>query len=166
MSAQSAPPTTEALRSYVIKTFEIANGEFVKDLEALSEDNLGKSWSGSRTAYDVAYEVGLLNRRIAKMCREMNPGPWPWEFGTEWLKAPDDLQSKAAIVKHVEEAGKELVDSIGIDVEKFVPVTGPGGDGTRPIYQIVIGAAKHTFYHDAQLNFMQEMTGDLEVHWK
>ena len=100
------------------------------------------------------------------ICREGNFGPWPWEFGEEWLKAPDELKSKAAIVKHIEQAGQELLDSIGTDVEKFVPVSGPGGEGTRPIYQIVIGAAKHTFYHDAQLNFIQELTGDMEVHWK
>ena len=59
-----------------------------------------------------------------------------------------------------------MLDSIGTDVEKSVPVSGPGGVGTRPIYQIVIGAAKHTFYHDAQLNFIQQLTGDMEVHWK
>lgn len=162
MSAQSATRTSEALRSYVIKTFENANGEFVKDLDALSEENLGKSWSGSRTAYDIAYEVGLINRRIAMTCREMNTGPWPWEFGKEWVKAPVELRSKAAIVKHVEEAGQELVDSIGTDVEKIVPIP----DGTRPIYQLVIGAAKHTFYHDAQLNFIQQLTGDMEIHWE
>jgi len=163
MSAPTA--TSDGLRSYVIKTFEIANEEFVKDLSALSESDLGKSWSGSRTAYDIAYEVGVLNRRIAMMCREMDPGPWPWEFGNEWLKAPDELRSKAAIVKHIEEAGQEVVNSIGRDVEKTVRVVGPSGDGTRPIYQIVIGAAKHIFYHDAQLNFIQQLTGDMEVHW-
>lgn len=166
MTAPSATPTIETLRSYVFRTFEIANGEFVGDLDALSEESLGKSWSGSRTAYDIAYELGLVNQRAAMMCREMDPGPWPWEFGKEWLKAPDELQSKAAIVKFIEETGQELLDSIGTDVEKSVRVTGPGGDGTRPIYQIVIGAAKHTFYHDAQLNFIQELTGDMKVHWK
>jgi hypothetical protein len=166
MSAPTEIPSLEALRSYVIKTFENANGEFVQDLEALSETNLGKSWSGSRTAYDIAYEVGVVNRRAAMMCREMDPGAWPWEFGNEWLKAPDELQSKSAIVKHMEETGQELLDSIGRDVEKIVRIVGPGGDGTRPIYQIVIGAAKHTFYHDAQLNFMQQLTGDMDVHWK
>ena len=149
-----------------MKTFEIANGEFVQDLEALSEENLSKSWSGSRTAYDIAYEVGVVNRRAAKMCREMDPGAWPWAFGDEWLKAPDELRSKAAIVKHIEETGQEMLDSIGTDVEKNVRVSGPSGDGTRPIYQIVIGAAKHTFYHDAQLNFIQQLTGDMKVHWE
>ena len=166
MSAQSATSTNEALRSYVTKTFEITNGEFVRDLNALSEENLGKSWSGSRTAYDIAYEVGLVNRRAAKMCREVEFGPWPWEFGNEWLKAPDELRSKAAIMKHIEETGQELLDSIGTDVEKIVRVSGPSGDGARPIYQIVIGATKHTFYHDAQLNFIQELTGDMQVHWE
>src|SRR5215469_6076891 len=127
MSAQAETPTSEALRSYVVKSFTITNDEFVKDLSALSETDLGKSWSGTRTAYDIAYEVGVVNRRAAKMCREENPGPWPWDFGKEWLKAPDELRSKAAIVKHIEETGQELLDSIGTDVEKFVPVTGPGG---------------------------------------
>lgn len=161
MSAPTVTPANEALKSYVKKTFETANEEFVRDLGALSEENLGKSWSGSRTAYDIAYEVGVLNRRLAMICRELDPGPWPWEFRKEWLKAPAELQSRAAIVAHIEQAGQELVDSIGADVEKLVPVA----EGTRPIYQVVIGAAKHTFYHDAQLNFMQEMSGDMEVHW-
>lgn len=162
MSTPPVTPAAEALTTYVVKTFETANREFVEDLEALSEENLGKSWSGSRTAYDIAYELGVVNRWMATICRQMDPGPWPWEFGKEWLKAPDELRNKAAIVRHIEEAGREMLDSIGTDVEKCVPVKGE----TRPIYQIVIGAAKHTFYHDAQLNFIQQMTGDMKVNWK
>jgi len=161
MSAPTATPVNEELRSYVIKHFKTVIEEFVKDLNALSEENLSKSWSGTRTAYDIAYEVGLINRRIAMLCREEDPGPWPWEFGKEWLKAPDELRSKATIVKHIEETGQELLDSVGTDVEKIVPV----GEARPAIYQLVIGAAKHTFYHDAQLNFIQELTGDMSVHW-
>ncbi len=165
MSPATASQTIEALRSYTIESFATANKEFVQDLNALSEENLGRSWNGSRSAYDIAYEIGLLNQRFAVVCREQNPGSWPWEFGKEWLQAPDEFRNRDAIVKHVEEAGQELLDSIGTDVVRVVSFQGSSGVTSRPIYQLVIAAAKHTFYHDAQLNFMQVMSGDMAVHW-
>ncbi|MBS1716249.1 MAG: hypothetical protein JSS72_00780 [Armatimonadetes bacterium] len=161
MNTTTASSTTEVLRTYATDSFNTASEEFVKDLQALSEESLGKSWSGTRTAYDVAYELGVLNRWLASWCREENPGPWPWEFGKEWLRAPAEFQNREAVIKHFQEAGQELLDSAGSDMERVVHVA----EKSRPIYQLILGATKHIFYHDAQLNFIQELTGDMAVHW-
>ncbi len=162
MSSPTASSTIDTLRTYALNSFKTANEEFVQDLQALGEENLGKSWFGTRTAYDLAYEVGLVNRWMASCCREVNPGPWPWEFGKEWLKAPAEFQNREAVIKHIQESGQEFLDSVGPDIEKVVHIA----EEARPIYQLVLGATKHTFYHDAQLNFIQELTGDMAVHWK
>ena len=161
MNTPTATSAIDDLRTYAIDSFKTANEEFVNDLRALSEENLGKSWSGTRTAYDVAYEIGVLNRWLASWCREENPGPFPWEFGKEWLKAPSEFRNREAVIKHIQEAEQELLDSVGPDIEKVVHFD----EKTRPIYQLILGATKHIFYHDAQLNFIQELTGDMAVHW-
>jgi hypothetical protein len=36
----------------------------------------------------------------------------------------------------------------------------------RPAYALVFFVSMHTMYHDAQLNFIQCLAGDGQMHWK
>jgi len=135
---------------------------FGKDIEALSHENLDKTWGEStRSGYDYAYEVALINRRVGCRLRGEDPGPMPWDFGKEWLKAPAEYRSKQKVIEFLNLTGDEVLNSIGDDPERQVKV----GDEMQTVYQIVFFATSHTAYHDAQLNFIQEMTGDMAVHW-
>jgi hypothetical protein len=40
-----------------------------------------------------------------------------------------------------------------------------GRRGQTPIYELVFFAAMHNMYHDAQLNYVQQLYGDMDVHW-
>lgn len=150
------------LRSFVVKTFTGSIEGFLKDLDALSHEDLKQSFGkSSRTAYDFIYEVGIINQRVATRCRGEDPGPMPWTFGDGWLSAPAEFYDKEASKQHIQSTGDAVLAAVGEDVERSVAV----GENMQPVYQLVLFAAEHTQYHDAQLNFIQAMVGDLAVHW-
>jgi len=150
------------LRTFVTDSFESAIADFLKDIDALSHDDLSKSFGkGSRCAYDFIYEVGVINQRVAFRCRAEDPGPMPWKFGEEWLGAPAEFRDKEAAKRHIKKTSEEVLASIGDEVERPVVV----GETDDPAYQRINFATMHTMYHDAQLNYIQSMVGDLAVHW-
>ena len=63
-------------------------------------------------------------------------------------------------------ACQELIEAAkampGDQGDKLVGV--PGKE--NPAFDLVYFASLHTMYHDAQLNFIQSLNGDLAVHWK
>ena len=153
---------SQDIRSYVVSEFESGIEGFVKDLGALTHEDLNRSFgSGSRCAYDFIYEVGVINRRVAFRLRSEDPGPMPWKFGEEWLQAPDDFKTKETALEHMTSTAAELVAAVGDDVTRGVTV----GEKVTPAYQLVNFATFHTGYHDAQLNFIQSLAGDMAVHW-
>jgi len=162
MTTATTSPTVEALKAFAVKTLTTASEFFVKDINAISHEDLGKSWgAGSRTGYDIAYEVAIINRRMAFWCRGENPGPMPWKFGEEWLKAPAEFQNKEAVIGLIKETADELLNCANGDIEKEVVI----GEDEAFVYQMILRGAQHTSYHAAQLNFIQELTGDMAVHW-
>src|SRR5579864_7671611 len=62
MTTANASPTVETLRAFATKTLTTASELFVKDIEAITHEDLAKSWGvSSRTGYDIAYEVAIIN---------------------------------------------------------------------------------------------------------
>ncbi len=125
-----------------------------KDLAELTHDDLDRSWgSSSRRAYDVVYELGLINRRIAHRLRGEEPGPMPWKFGEEWLQAPEEMRDKASVAELFDATANEVLDA--------------ALDSTDEPYVIEMLSflTAHAMYHDGQLNFIQSMKGDMAVHW-
>ena len=68
---------------------------------------------------------------------------------------------------------KELTNSFSgelIEAAKAIPeeegskLVGPPGS-ERPAFALTNFASMHTMYHDAQLNFIQSLHGDLDMHW-
>ncbi len=143
------------------KNLQFALDNFVRDIESLSHEELSQVWGGgTRCAYDFIYEVGVVNRRLAVVCRCEDPGPWPWKFGEEWLSAPTELRDKAAAVEFIRATGVEFVEAAGDDMERIVV----DGEASVPVLSRVWFAVIHLTYHDAQLNFIQTMAGDMVYH--
>lgn len=150
------------LRTFAIGGFQTALDEFIKDIDALSHEDLNQSYgNGSRCAYDFVYEVGIINQRVAKRCKAEDPGPMPWNFGQEWLKAPEEFKDKERAMQHIKATGEELLAAVGDDMDRVVTI----GEDSAPVYQRVSFATLHTSYHDAQLNFIQSLKGDMAIHW-
>lgn len=148
--------------SELVENFRSAITRFTNDLKALSEENAGKCWGGvSRCAFDFAYEMVLIHERTATLLRGEDPGPPPWKFGEEWVKAPDSLRTIDAMSARLNESVETLLAAIGDDFEKKVKM----GETEVPVWRRLQFLGIHTMYHDAQLNFMQAMAGDGSVHW-
>ncbi|MBI3720928.1 MAG: hypothetical protein HY248_00115 [Fimbriimonas ginsengisoli] len=113
------------------------------------------------TAFDFSYEVGWLNRRIATRFRGEDPGPIPTKFGEEWLEAPEELRTKEALAQYLRTTADELIAVIPEGLDKVIKVA----ENKTPAYQMLLFASLHTSYHDAQLNYIQSMSGDMTVHW-
>ncbi|MBS1705558.1 MAG: DinB family protein [Armatimonadetes bacterium] len=143
----------------VRENIQMAGANTIRDIQALSEEALSKSpGGGARAPYDYVYECVVVNQRLAKRMRGEDPGDWPFQG---WAKAPEDFKSIDAAVQKFQESLNDLVTSLGDDVNRVVPTS----EGDRPIWDLGQFAAIHMFYHDGQLNMVQAMHGDEQVHW-
>ncbi len=147
------------------KGLEQAANFYGRDLEALSEEQILASAGGSaRKAVDFTYEVALVNRRIAARLRRTEPPPDP--EGDDWWVAPEELRSKAAIAQFIQAACDDLLEAArAVPEEDSDGLFGSPGN-ERPAFALVNFAAMHTMYHDAQLNYIQSLGGDLKMHWE
>jgi hypothetical protein len=146
-----------------VKAASHAVSVYLRDLEVLSEEQLLTSAGGSaRTAVDFTFETAMVNLRIAARLRNQEP---PAEPEGEWWVAPEELQSKSAIIQYFKDAGEDLLGAAqAIPEEEGGKLVGaPGSE--RPAFALVQFASMHTMYHDAQLNFIQSLSGDLAMHW-
>ena len=118
---------------YAMQAMERASANYLKDLDAMSEEQILASPGGSaRKAVDFTYEVGYINRRIAARMTKTD-GPPAFE-GDGWMEAPAELQSKAAIIAYMSESS-EVILAAGraITEEAAVEIVGPDGM-SRPLY--------------------------------
>lgn len=130
------------------------------DIEVLSDEQMMASpGEGGRRAVDYCAESAMVLGRIAARLR----GEEPPEAPKGWYVAPGDLQAKDALLAEIrqrtEECAKAMEAIVPEDFTKVIAVE------TSPL-EFGYVAAMHTMYHDAQLNMLQAMGGDLDVHWK
>ena len=137
---------------------------YLDDLAALSEDQLLKSPGGcARTPADFTYELVVINRRITMRLKGQDPGPYPFEG---WITAPAEYTNKEAIIRDFDSSTKELEEALAaIPEDEMLRTIQLPNDTTTP-YDLVTFCATHIGYHDAQLNFLQTLHDDKEVHWK
>lgn len=140
---------------------------YLQDLEAIPEEKLGASPAGqARTPYDFTYEVALVNNRIANDIAGRPNDPWPFADDA-WAVAPQEFRSKAAITLLLQES----VDNIKAackdksDEEMAARFRPEGRETDTCQADRVMFAAYHTGYHGAQLNYVQSIYNDLDVHW-
>jgi DinB family protein len=147
-----------------VRDVESALGFYMRDLDVLSEEQiLGTAGGSARRPVDFTYEVASINQRVAMRLRGEVPPPAPeW---TGWSVAPTEYQSKAAIAEYMRSTGDELIAAAkSVPEEEAGKMVGTEGN-ERPAHALASFAAMHTMYHDAQLNFIQSLQGDLEMHW-
>ena len=157
--------TPEAVKDFIRKQIADAKNDYVKDLDALSDEQLGSSPKGAaRCPYDFTYEVVFISRRLAKRLRGETPEPITQDEG--WMKAPESFKNKETAKAEVDGSMQEILDAWDkLDPAHLqTPIKLP----TSETNAISLGhmAAHHASYHDAQLNYLQAMHGDDKVHWE
>ncbi|MEQ1932458.1 MAG: DinB family protein [Fimbriimonadaceae bacterium] len=147
------------LKQLALTNIDKAHDRYRKDVDSLTHEQLISSYGGARSAYDFTYEVANVNNRVAQRLRGQDPGPAP----DGWTVAPEDFKTKetclaglADSVATVRGAFEECPD---FTEERDFPL------GKMTIFELANFMAIHMTYHDGQLNFIQAMAGDGEVHW-
>ncbi len=137
---------------------------YTQDLEALSHEQLEKSPGGkARSGYDFTHEVIVVNHRIAAQLRGEDPGPWP--FGDDWAVCPDSDRNKETAIAQLKGSAEAILAAMEpIPGDKFNEKFKIGERETS--FSGMVGLASvHMMYHTAQLNYIQALDGDTDVHW-
>lgn len=135
---------------------------FLQDLENLPDDVFGKSLGGkARTAADIAHEVRITNERL---CRDLQRQPSA-EQPNAWVIAPEDVRTKEAAIQSFQtscEQVLQIIEQMSLEeMEEVVP--GVLGEARRADH--CRSMTVHLWYHSGQLNFMQTLLGDSDLHW-
>lgn len=151
------------LLNQVKSMMKMCADDYARDIDALSHEKMSSSFGGSaRVPYDFCYEVAVVNRRAAARLSGGDPGPWPF---SGWAEAPEEFRSpdaiKAELAASFEAVAAALEPLTDADLAKTITVR----DETTPISEFVTMTLYHAGYHNGQLNYIQSLHGDLDVHW-
>lgn len=151
------------LKKFAISELEDARNRYRQDLDALPADAFDRSPGGAaRTPAHFTYEIICVNSRFIKRLKGEDPGPFSTDM---WATTPDEFRSKDAGTTAVINSMDQVIDALKAvpDGEMLREIPVPSGS-TSP-YDLALFCAKHVNYHDGQLNYVQAINGDAEVHW-
>lgn len=136
--------------------------DYLKDLAALSHEQLASRPNElARSPYDFTYEVIYVNRRLAQRLRGETPEP---ATDDGWMKAPIEFQDKERAMNEFETSMDEVLAAWdGYDLPLDTPIQLKSS--TTNALNLGYMAAHHATYHDAQLNYLQSLNGDDQMHW-
>lgn len=152
------------LKSYVCKQVAGARDMVLSDFAVLSDEDLqGCPGGAARSPYNILLELVILNRRSAKRLRGEDPGPFDPKA---WATTPDDFQTREAATTQFQESMEEMLAVLEAipanEIDKEIVL--PSGTVTTP-FEMGVFCAFHASYHDGQLNYLQALKGDAEIHW-
>ncbi len=152
------------LKTKALTELKDVQKRFLIDLRALPEDAISRSPGGAaRTPANITYEIVLVNRRLSTRMKGEDPGAFD---PSAWAETPVEFQTKDGAAGAFEESLNQvisLVESIPDDqMLKEIPTP----SGTTSPYDLAEFCAYHINYHDGQLNYIQALHGDAEIHWR
>ena len=117
----------------------------------------------ARVPIDFTYEVVVVNRRVLARLKNEDPGPFD---SSGWMVAPEDFRNKRAAIDGIRESTNAVLEAWDAlpegDINKSIPLE----SGETTALKAASMCATHLVYHDAQLNFVQSLAGDDEMHWQ
>lgn len=135
---------------------------FLQDLQALPEEAFTKTFGGAaRTVPDIVQDVILVNDHVGLTVRGEELFDWP----DGWIKAPPEMNSKAATIAAFERSSKQIIETVDLYTAEQLeePLQTEDGDTNR--FERFRFITLHLWYHSGQLNFIQTLLGDAEWHW-
>lgn len=156
---------SQALKDSLLQNIKSATHLYKSDLEAMSHELLSTCPGGSaRCAYDYTYEIVIVNDRIAARLKGQDPGPWAGPED-DFVTAPDSFKDKETAISKLVGAAEAVAEALQAveadDIPKKFEI-----DGRETSFLDLAGLASvHMMYHCGQLNLVQAMDGDKEVHW-
>lgn len=151
------------IQAVAVRPLKRACQMFLQDLEAIPDSAYDQKFGPScRTIADIVYEVNLVNDHIGLTIRQEPLFPWPEE---KLIKAPDDFRGKEEIVQAFRESSDRIVATAESFSAEALEASIPNDDGETTRFERCRFMALHLWYHMGQLNFIQTLLGDEEIHW-
>lgn len=136
---------------------------YLTDLNALSEEAITKSPGGAaRTPANFTYEITVVNKRLMTRMQGGDPGPFD---PNAWTETPAEFNTKDGAVKAFTESLNGIIAVVEAtdEADMLKEITTPSG-ATSP-FDLAEFCAYHINYHDGQLNYIQALNGDANIHW-
>lgn len=152
------------LRTHIAQRIENAKKFYVKDLESSTHEFLARSPGGkARSVYDFTYEVVKVNEMfVGRLTGETIPSGLPDEG---WATAPAEFCNKETCIAAVNRTMDACLEAWNALPEEKLTTPQQGENGEFTCLGIASMVATHAMYHDAQINYLQALAGDEEVHW-
>lgn len=148
-----------ALRAGLVQAGE----RLVSDLSAIPDDKVAVSPGGqARPPADFVYEVAFVNRRFAARLKGTEPPAVP---GDGWIVAPAECRDKPGLISEIEASVQDVLEGLDSRGPEGLDDTIDTLRGPWTVFETAVFVAQHMNYHDAQLNYVQALNGDMEVHW-
>jgi hypothetical protein len=154
----------DAVKSYFSERLQSIKDYYVKDLEKMSEEDLVAGVGDTaRKGIDFTYEAGFVNHRFAKRILGETPEAWP---EVDWIVAPDEYRTKEAAIQYFSESMDVIIAAWeGTSADEILRVIPLTSENTSPL-DLVYSCCEHNSYHNGQLNYIQQLKGDMSVPWK
>lgn len=151
------------MKSILVGEFRDATQMFLKDFDAMSDDALMHAPNPAvRTVYDVMYEMVFVNRRMLKRAQQEDPGPWPFDT---FMRAPAEFCNRATCRAEFEQTSNDLADAFASTDDVTLMAEFETTQGKFTIAQTLVFALMHVCHHGGQLNYIQTLFGDDQMHW-
>jgi uncharacterized damage-inducible protein DinB len=136
---------------------------FRKDLEALPEEAYEHRFGGTtRTIPDIVYEVNLVNDHVGMVMRGEEPFDWP---EGAWIFAPASFRGKSAILEAFNQSAERTLQTVSAMTSADLEGQVETEHGPTSRFERCQFMSQHMWYHSGQLNFMQSLLGDDQMHW-
>ncbi len=137
---------------------------YAKDLAALTQEQYEKTYGGAtRSPRNISAEVAFLTQRTIDLVK----GGEMLGRDDEGMKAMEEALSTPAlageaVVQAATDLGKAVLAASDEALAREIMM--PWGQ-PMSVYALVHLTATHIMYHDGQLNYVQAINGDAEMHW-
>lgn len=116
----------------------------------------------ARTAYDIIYEVSWLNRSVVDALEgRVDSITVP----DGWVTAPAEFQDPKIALEAFETSVKSVADKLRGATPEQLDTVMPTPMGPTPIRAMAGILPVHVMYHSGQLNYIQTLHGDDQIHW-
>lgn len=136
---------------------------YLTDLRALPDEAIAKSPGGAaRPPASFTYEITAVNKRLMTRMKGGDPGPFDPNI---WKETPSEFETKDGAAKAFSDSLDEMIAIIEAtdEADMLKEITTPSGV-TSP-FDLAEFCAYHINYHDGQLNYIQALNGDADIHW-
>ncbi len=151
------------LKIHLLNSIRRSRSLIIGDLQALNRDQASTSPGGkARPAVHFVSECGYVNGMIADFCQSGEIHRLSLEEKRNHLASFDTVEKAINYLSRETDRLLEAVEHA--DLSNLSEACSPLGRMMSRL-EVLELPAMHMMYHDGQLNYIQSLHGDEEIHW-